>query len=82
MSGDEGEKAREARAFGRWAAETASLPVRYWDERYTSTVAEGHLLAASLSKKKRLARLDMLAAQVMLQSYLDAADRERAPGAL
>lgn len=70
-SGDEGEKAREARAFGAWAAKATGLPVCYHDERYTTAIAEGHLLSASLSKKKRQARLDKLAAQIMLQSFLD-----------
>lgn len=69
-SGDEGEKAREARKFGTWASAATGLPVCFWDERYTTAIAEMHLLSASLSKKKRQARLDKLAAQIMLQSYL------------
>ena len=77
MSGDEGGKAKQAREFGVWAGRTAGLPVTYWDERHTSTIAEGRLLAAGVSEKKRKAKLDALAAQVMLQSYLDAADRTR-----
>jgi len=80
MSGDEGGKASEAREFGDWCSRTTGLPVRYWDERYTSAIAEEHLLAAKLSRKKRKARIDKLAAQIMLQSYLDAEDRERLPG--
>ena len=79
MSGAEGGKAREARVFGAWAAEVTGLPVAFYDERYTSSMAEDHLLAAELSKKKRKERLDKLAAQIMLQSYLDAPDRGRAP---
>ena len=71
MSGDEGEKAREARAFGRWAAEATGLPVTWWDERYTTVIAEEALISAGLSKKKRKQRLDKLAAQIMLQAYLD-----------
>lgn len=71
MSGDEGGKAREAREFGAWLHEFTGLPVRYWDERFTSALAEEYLSAAELTKKKRKARLDKLAAQIMLQSYLD-----------
>ncbi|MGH7128884.1 MAG: Holliday junction resolvase RuvX, partial [Planctomycetaceae bacterium] len=55
MSGDEGGQARGARAFGRWVVETTGLPVCFWDERFTSALAEEHLLAAELSKKKRKA---------------------------
>ena len=82
MSGDEGGKAREARAYGQWLNEVTGLPVRYWDERFTSAAAEVHLLAAQLSKKKRKARMDMLAAQILLQSFLDAEDRQRKPPAM
>lgn len=82
MSGEEGQSAIEARAFGKWASETTGLPVCYWDERHTSTMAEAHLMAAELSKKKRKARTDMLAAVFMLQSFLDAADRSRPPSAM
>lgn len=82
MSGEEGGQAREARAFGEWASRETGLPVRYWDERFTSAMAEEHLLGASMSRKKRKARLDMLAAQILLQSFLDAKDRERKPGAM
>lgn len=80
MSGAEGGKAREARAFGDWVAQASALPVRYADERFTSQIAEGHLFAANLSDKKRKARLDMLAAQALLQGYLDG-DRSGAPPA-
>lgn len=77
MSGDEGGKAKQAREFGTWAGRATGLPVAYWDERHTSTIAEGRLLSAGMSEKKRKAKLDALAAQVMLQSYLDAPDRTR-----
>lgn len=77
MSGDEGGKARQAREFGTWAGRATGLSVAYWDERHSSTIAEGRLLGAGLSKKKRAEKLDSLAAQVMLQGYLDAPDRAR-----
>lgn len=79
MSGDEGELARQARAFGEWLAEVTGLPVRYWDERFTTATAEAHLFAADLPERRRREILDKLAAQIMLQSFLDAEDRDRAP---
>ncbi|MBW3543483.1 MAG: Holliday junction resolvase RuvX [Planctomycetes bacterium] len=75
MGGEEGETARHAREFGRWAAEATELPVRFHDERLSTSIAEEHLLAADLSRKKRKARLDKLAAQILLQSFLEAARR-------
>ena len=79
MSGEEGGKAKEARQFGDWVASVTSCPVGYWDERFTSQLADDHLFAAAMTKKQRKARRDKLAAQIMLQSYLDAPDRERDP---
>lgn len=75
MSGDEGGKAKQAREFGAWASRVTTLPVAYWDERHTSTIAEGYLTSAGFSEKKRKAKLDALAAQIMLQSFLNAPDR-------
>jgi putative Holliday junction resolvase len=71
MGGEEGQKAREARRFGAWAASATALPVVFWDERLTSALAEEHLLSAQLSFKKRKMRLDKVAAQIMLQSFLE-----------
>lgn len=79
MSGDEGGKASQARDFGQWAAEVTDLPVTWWDERYSSSVADMHLDQTGVSKKRRKSRRDQLAAQVILQSFLDAEDRTAAP---
>ena len=70
--GREGVKAAEARQFGAWLAEVTGLPVRYWDERFSTAQAESALWAAGLTHKKRKERRDRVAAQIMLQSYLDA----------
>lgn len=82
ISGEEGGKARETRAFGEWLAGELSLPLCFWDERYTSSLAEDHLREAELSRKRRKARLDKLAAQFTLQSFLEASDRDRPPPSL
>ncbi len=70
--GGEGELAALARKFGRWLGETTARPVVFFDERYTSVAAEEALRSAGLSPKERKARRDMLAAQILLQDYLDA----------
>ena len=80
MSGDEGTKAREARAFGEWAGNACGLPVVFADERYSSAMAELYLQQAEVSRKKQKLRLDKVAAQVMLQAFLDSDDRAAAPG--
>ena len=72
LDGREGVKAGEARTFGTWLEEITGLPLVYWDERFTTVEAEGHLLAAGLTNKRRKSRRDRVPAQILLQSYLDA----------
>lgn len=72
LSGHEGGKAHEARKYGQWLTELTGLPVIFWDERFTSVEAEGFLQSAGLTSKRRKARRDRVAAQILLQSYLDA----------
>jgi len=76
LSGDEGEKAVEARAFGTWLSEVTGLPVVFWDERFTTRDAEEHLRSAGLTHQRRKDRRDRVAAQILLQSYIEA-ERER-----
>jgi putative holliday junction resolvase len=70
--GREGQKAGEARAYGQWLHEATNRPVVFWDERFTTVEAEGFLLKAGLTNKRRKERRDRVAAQIMLQGYLDA----------
>jgi len=70
--GEEGQKAGEARGFGKWLARVTALPVMYFDERFTTVHAESALWQAGLTHKKRKQRRDKVAAQMMLQGYLEA----------
>jgi len=71
-TGREGTKAAEAREFGDWLKGLTGLPVIYADERFTTAFAESALWSAGLTHKKRKARRDAVAAQMMLQAFLDA----------
>ena len=71
LDGREGTKAAEAREFGRWLAEATKLPVVYFDERFTTVHAEQLLWLAGMTHKRRKERRDKVAAQIMLQGYLD-----------
>jgi len=71
MSGDEGGKAKEARAFGDWLAGVTELRVTYWDERYSSADADAAMIGAKLTPKQRQERRDKVAAQLILQGYLE-----------
>jgi putative holliday junction resolvase len=72
LDGREGEKAAQARAFASWLAQATGLPAVFWDERFTTVQAESALWEAGLTHKKRKARRDRVAAQMLLQAYLDA----------
>ena len=72
LDGRESQKSAEARQFGKWLAETTGVEVVFFDERFTTTEAD-HLLADSrMTRKRRKARRDMLAAQILLTAYLEA----------
>ena len=72
LDGYEGEQAKAARELGVWLQEATGLPCVFYDERFTTFEAESSLLEAGLTKKKRKARRDRVAAQILLQTYLDA----------
>ena len=71
LSGKEGELALLAKAFGAQLEQTLSLPVVLWDERLSSAQVERMLKEAELSRKKRAALSDSLAAVAILQNYLE-----------
>ena len=52
--------------------EEAGLVVSYYDERMTTVLAEDALLEANMSRENRKKKVDMVAAVMILQSYLDA----------
>jgi len=79
MSGDESESAIAAREFAQWAAKESQLPMLLWDERFSSISADYSLLLSQLSDKKKKAKRDMLAARAILQTFLDAEDRNEKP---
>jgi putative Holliday junction resolvase len=72
LSGDESVKSLEARAFGKWLHKVTGLPVVFADERFSTVEAESALWNAGLTHKKRKARRDRLAAQILLQGYMEA----------
>lgn len=82
MSGDEGEKAQAARAFGAMVSSAVGLTVVYHDERFTTQTAQAAMAEAGLSRGKRKARVDKLAAAFMLQSFLDGGSVEQDPASL
>jgi putative Holliday junction resolvase len=72
LDGRESQKSTEARQFGQWLAQTTGVDVVFFDERFSTAEAEQALMDAELTKKQRKARLDKLAAQILLSAYLEA----------
>jgi putative pre-16S rRNA nuclease len=79
MDGTEGDRARQARDFAQRLQQSCRIPVETWDERLTSVQAERLLLEADLSRQKRRAVIDSLAACIILQAYLDYRNRPGEP---
>jgi len=72
MNGSHGPQAKAAEAFAGAIKKNFDIPVNLWDERMSTTEVERILIDAGLSRAKRKKKVDKLAAQVILQSYLNA----------
>lgn len=71
MNGTKGERAEKTEEFVERLKEVITLPITYWDERLSTVMAERSLIAADVSRRKRKAVIDKIAAVVILQGYLD-----------
>ncbi|MGD0016599.1 MAG: Holliday junction resolvase RuvX [Verrucomicrobiia bacterium] len=52
--------------------EAATIPIKRWDERLTTAQAERVLLEGNVRRQHRREKRDQVAAQILLQCYLDA----------
>lgn len=71
LKGHAGKRAAEAERLAERLRESTGLPVELIDERLTSAEAERLMLDAGLSRSKRREKADQIAAQLILQTYLD-----------
>lgn len=72
MDGSLGPQARLSQDLARHLQRLGHFPVELWDERLSSFQADELLRAAGLSPAKQKKHRDALAAQVILQAFLDA----------
>lgn len=72
MDGTEGPAAQSARAFARNFAARSDMPVLLWDERLSTAAVTRTLIRADLSRRRRAALVDKMAAAWILQGALDA----------
>lgn len=72
MNNTSGPRVEASKAYGEKIAQLFQIPVEYQDERLTTVAAERMLIEqADISRSKRKKVIDKLAAQLILQNYLD-----------
>lgn len=72
MNNTSGPRVEASQVYGDKITELFNLPVEYQDERLTTVQAERMLVEqADISRGKRKKVIDKLAAQLILQNYLD-----------
>ncbi len=71
MDDTEGPQAKIVRTFGEALHAMTDSTIHYVDERLSSVAAEELIRPAGLTRKKKKARIDRVAAQVILQTFLD-----------
>jgi putative Holliday junction resolvase len=72
LSGEDGEAATAAREFAqKLGLRLRGVRVELWDERLTTVQAERAMIAGNVRREKRKRRVDVMAAALILQSWLD-----------
>ena len=71
MNNTLGERALITTEYKNMLEEELDIPIIMFDERLTSVISNSILIEADMSRKKRKKKVDAIAAQLILQSYLD-----------
>jgi len=71
MDGSRGPEAEKAEAFALDIEQLTGVTVHRWDERLSSVQASHAMRAAGASEKKQRGKVDMVAAAVVLQGFLE-----------
>lgn len=71
MNNTLGERAEITTKYKRILEENTNIPVIFFDERLTSVISNSILIEADISRKKRKKKVDSIAAQIILQDYLN-----------
>ena len=76
LDGTDGPAATAARAEAAAIGEVTRLPVQTYDERFTTVTAQRSLAEQNVRGKDRRKVIDMVAAAVLLQAWLDRRPQE------
>lgn len=71
MNGSHGPAADKAKAFIEELRRETTLPIVAWDERLSTVSAQRALQEAGRNTRKQKSVIDQVAAQIILQSWLD-----------
>ncbi len=71
MDGTKGKSAEKVNEFVETLKSRLSIPVHTYDERLSTKESEKFLISADVSRKKRKSVIDKMAAQLILESYLE-----------
>ena len=71
MNNTIGESAERCLNFRKLLEDNLNIQVEMQDERLTTVEAHNFMIEANMSRKKRKQKIDSLAANIILQTYLD-----------
>jgi putative holliday junction resolvase len=71
LAGGDGPRTQSVRQFARNLIALRDLPVAFWDERLSTAAVTREMIAADLTRKRRGAIVDRVAAAYILQGCLD-----------
>ena len=72
LEGKETPASRQVRQLALELERALGLPIRYWDERFSTVQAERVLISANMRRNRRKQVIDQVAATLILQTFLDA----------
>ena len=71
MDGSYGPAALKVQEFAAVLGGAVAVPIKLWDERLTSAMANRFLIEGNVRRAERKEKVDKMAAAILLQSYLD-----------
>ena len=71
MNNTLGERAEITLKYKELLEKNTDIPIIMFDERLTSVISNNILIEADMSRKKRKKKVDSIAAQIILQDYLN-----------
>jgi putative pre-16S rRNA nuclease len=76
LAGRDGPRTQSVRQFARNLLALRDLPIAFWDERLSTAAVEREMIAHDMTRKRRAAIVDRVAAAYILQGCLDYLNRD------